>query len=380
MKLEDIDIVSGKSITNGANFREIFNKIAFNETIKIIWVDCSSIYYDDDFPIVIDESLSFVNTFMQFAYNVRKYTIDSSFKPFVFANNTSDYYHFNDKSNKFYEDSVIRINSSEFNWKEWKYQYESFFKLVWLLDSYLLKNSFDFPMGLRYIKDNKFLIHPGGTRQSILNMFAGVHCFIINDNINYNHLKKFIVREEIIGDYDRLKSILNVEIYNLCSSIKYFIKSNEYEFMFNINNNINLNISEFAKQWFYFINNIQSIELLIEGHSNISKFYHIDNYFRNIKVVDDGIKWVDDIIVNLFEKIKLVTKFSNANNIKYKLSQNVSDIFLLPYMIGTNIGQLNTKNGIFYKNPFKNNNVKFNYIKTNFKDFDVFIDGITSHL
>jgi hypothetical protein len=262
-------------------------------------------------------------------------------------------------------------------WLDWKEKYETFFKLIWLIDEYLHNGKFDFPMGIRTIrnrhtfltKDNQFVLHPGGTRQTIAKLFGGVQPVITDDGRKKHLLKNFITHENNIKSLNDLLELSNnsnkkkAKVDKLNSTIIFYPATREYEFNFNAVNYINYKIGDYVKEWFERVESIESIEIL--NPTPKQKFFI--NELLNV----DWVRKEDYPSNRLYNSIKIVDSFSGDADIELIMSPDiVTQVIMLPYLIGTSFKEVRSKSGFSY--TYKKDDSKIS--KTNLSINELYTD------
>ena len=352
-----------KMFIDNGDFPKEFDKLCLKKDIRVLHVNFD-IYHQDEtkFPIVINHALSLHNSFNNFLNDPFKYTKKNSFKKWLFTyndieDNNLTKFNFNNRTLRVDQvNSISKVVEYDMKqWLDWKEKYETFFKLIWLMDEYLHNGKFDFPMGIRTIrnrhtfltKDNQFVLHPGGTRQTIAKLFGGVQPVITDDGRKKHLLKNFITHENNIKSLNDLLELSNntnkkkAKVDKLNSTIIFYPATREYEFNFNAVNYINYKIGDYVKEWFERVESIESIEIL--NPTPKQKFFI--NELLNV----DWVRKEDYPSNKLYNSIKIVDSFSGDADIELIMSPDiVTQVIMLPYLIGTSFKEVSSKSGFSY--------------------------------
>ena len=370
-----------KMFMEKGNFPKEFDKLCLKKDIRVLHVNFD-LYHRDErhFPIVINNSLSLHNSFNNFLKDPYKYTKHNSYKKWLFTYNDPEdgnqtKLNYNNKTLRVDQvDSFSKVIDYDMTqWTDWKEKYETFFKLVWLIDEYLQNEQFDFPMGLRTIRNrhqfltekNQFVPHPGGTRQTVAKLFGGSQPFITDDGRKKHLLKNFVTHETSIKSLNDLlkisknKNKRESKVDKLNSTIIFYPATREYEFNFNAVNYINFKIGDYVKDWFHRIESIGTIE--IKNPTKQQKFFIEELIEVDWNLGDDspGTK--------IWKSIKVVTQFSGTADIELTLSPKIiTQVILLPYLIGSSFKEVKTISGFYYH--YKGINDKIDKTSLNLKE------------
>lgn len=370
-----------KMFMEKGDFPKEFDKLCLKKDIRVLHVNFDLYHRDEmNFPIVISNSLSLYNSFNNFLKDPYKYTKHNSYKKWLFIFNDLEddnqtKFNYNNKTLIVDQiDSVSKVDDYDMKqWTDWKEKYETFFKLIWLIDEYLQNGQFDFPMGLRTIRNrhqfltetNQFVPHPGGTRQTVAKLFGGSQPFITDDGRKKHLLKNFVTHETSIKSLDDLLRISKngnkekSEVDKLNSTIIFYPATREYEFNFNAVNYINFKIGDYVKDWFERIESIGTIE--IKNPTKQQKFF-IEELIEVDWNLDDNSPGT-----KIWKSIKVVNKFSDTANIELTLSPKITtQVILLPYLVGSSFREVKTLSGFHYL--YKGVNDKINRSKLNLKE------------
>ena len=341
-------------------FHRLFDRLCLKQDMRVLYIDFDRYHKDEmNFPILINHTLSLHSSFVNFLSDPFKYTKNNSFKKWLFTFNDRGHTKFNINNRTFHIDNVNNVSKlihyDMVQWSDWKVKYETFFKLVWLIDEYFTNSKFDFPMGLRNIRQrptylkpiNQFVIHPGGTRQTIARLFGGIQPFITDDGRKKHVLKNYASYEHNIKSLDDLLSLSEnknrkrAKVDKLNSTIIYYPKTMEYEFNFNAVNFINYKIGDYVEGWFKRLEDIKTIEVLNPTPQQ--------KYFMGNPLKDEWLSDEESPGTKLYNCLKVVNKYSGSADIEVTLSTNmITQIVILPFLIGTSFKKINTKSGFSY--------------------------------